>query len=88
MISTIGEAYDHGWKVTVRCAWGRREGMKTIRDCPDYVELDLRTLIWTRGRDFPLDLLGSRMKCMRCGSRRVRVLFHPPATGSAARVAG
>jgi hypothetical protein len=40
-------------------------------------DLDLETLIWTRGREFPLSWLESRLKCPRCGSRRVTVLFQP-----------
>jgi hypothetical protein len=38
-----------------RCAWGKREGMKHIRECVYAAELDLQTLVWTRGRDFPLE---------------------------------
>jgi len=28
--------------------------------------------VWTRGRDFPLSLLEIRLRCPRCGARRVR----------------
>jgi Zn finger protein HypA/HybF involved in hydrogenase expression len=41
-------------------------------------ELDLKTLVWTRGEQFPLDQLESRLKCPRCGSRRVKVIFTVP----------
>jgi hypothetical protein len=78
MISTIGEALDHGWRISARCARGKREAMKSIRECIASVDIDLETLVWTRGREFPLDSLSARLKCPRCGSRRVRVLFHPP----------
>jgi hypothetical protein len=88
MISTIGESWDQGWKITVRCAWGKRDAMKSIRECIASVDLDLETLVWTRGRAFPLDSLATRMKCPRCGSRRVRVLFHPPPGKSNVRAAG
>jgi len=88
MISTIGEAWDQGWTITVRCAWGKRDAMKSIRECIASVDLDLETLVWTRGRAFPLDSLATRMKCPRCGSRRVRVLFHPPPGSGAIRAAG
>jgi hypothetical protein len=30
MIETLAEARDNGWKITARCAWGPREGMKRI----------------------------------------------------------
>ena len=71
--------------IAVRCAWGKRDAMKSIRECIASVDLDLETLVWTRGRAFPLDSLASRMKCPRCGSRRVRLLFHPPPGSSAIR---
>lgn len=77
-----------GWTITVRCAWGKRDAMKSIRECITSVDLDLETLVWTRGRAFPLDSLATRMKCPRCGSRRVHVLFHPPPGSGAIRAAG
>jgi hypothetical protein len=77
-VETLGEAYTLGWRVTARCAWGKREAMKSVRECTYRYELDLRTLIWTRGRDFPLSHLESRLKCPRCGSRRVAILFDVP----------
>lgn len=84
-IETIGEALDFSWRVTVRCAWGPRDGMKRIRQCVYSAELDIATLVWTRGRDFPLDTLASRLKCPRCGSRRVRLAFSlPPIQNRAA----
>ena len=78
MIATLGEAHDLGWKLTVYCRFGKREGMKAIRECTARAELDVETLVWTRGRDFPLTRLDSRMKCLRCGSRKVLVTFEPP----------
>jgi hypothetical protein len=48
---------------------GRRDGMKRVPECAYDGELDLPTLIWTRGRDFPLTMLERRLKCPRCGSR-------------------
>ena len=74
-VETIGEAYDRGWRITARCAAGKRETMKRARECHETVSLDLATLVWTRGRNFPLDRLASRLKCPRCGSREVRVIF-------------
>src|SRR4029078_10184125 len=60
-VESLGEALDYGWRVTVRCAWGPRDGMKRIRECVYGGELDLKTLVWTRGRDFPLARLESRL---------------------------
>lgn len=79
MVSTLGEAWDAGWRIRVKCAWGKRDGMKSIRECVDSAELDMASLVWTRGRDMPLTLIAERLKCPRCGSRRVRVFFDPPS---------
>ena len=46
---------------TARCAWGKqREGLQSKRECVYGAELDLETLVWTRGRAFPLSMLASR----------------------------
>lgn len=88
-IETIGEALDFSWRVTVRCAHGARDGMKRVRECVYGGELDLTTLVWTRGRDFPLSRLESRLKCPRCGSRVVRLAFSvPPVPQSQRRATG
>jgi hypothetical protein len=84
-VETIGEAYDLGWRVMVRCAWGPRDGMKRTRECVYGGELDLLTLLWTRGRNFPIGMLESRLRCPRCGSRRIRVAFTVPSTRARAR---
>lgn len=78
-IETLGEALDLSWRLHVRCAFGRCEGLKSIRACAWGVELDVETLTCTRGRDFPVDRLQSRLRCLRCGSRHVRLAFSPPA---------
>src|ERR1035437_7386967 len=77
-VETIGEALDFSWRLTVRCAHGPRDGMKRVRECVYGGELDLQTLVWTRGRDFPIARLESRLKCPRCGSRQVRLAFSVP----------
>ena len=79
-----GDAFAAGWRITARCAWGKREGMKTKRECTYTRELDLETLIWTRGPNFPLSSLDGRLMCPRCRSRRVAVLFQPPTVSNAA----
>jgi hypothetical protein len=78
-IETIGEARSLGWRVTVRCNYGRAESPRaqSSRECNYRQELDMETLVWTRGRDFPLSRLESRLRCPRCGSREVVVLFQP-----------
>ncbi len=77
-VETLGEAYRAGWRIHVRCAWGKRDGMKSIRECITRAELDLKTLIWTRGEAFPVSNLDSRLKCPMCGSRKVAVIFDIP----------
>jgi hypothetical protein len=78
MIETLAEARDTGMRITARCGWGRREGMKSIRECKASVPLDLESLIWTRGAAFPISMLEGRLKCPACGSRKVVLLFDLP----------
>jgi hypothetical protein len=80
-VETLGEALDQGWGLKVRCAFGRKDGLKSIPECIYRDMLHLPTLVWTRGREFPLSRLGERLKCPRCGSRRVFVLYEPPRQG-------
>ena len=84
-IETIGEAYSLGWRVTARCAHGREDGpsSKSSRQCIYRKGLDMETLVWTRGKAFPLSRLESRLRCPRCGSRNVVVLFQPPTNVAA-----
>jgi hypothetical protein len=63
----------------MRCAWGNRDGMKSVRQCTYRYDLDMQTLVATRGRDFPLSRLETRLRCPRCGSRRVVVVFDVPS---------
>lgn len=77
MAETIGEAMDAGWEISARCAWGRREGLKSVRQCLWKHRLDIVTLVATRGRDFPLAMLSQRMRCPVCGSRRVAIAYLP-----------
>jgi hypothetical protein len=77
-VETLGEALSLRWSVTARCAWGSREGMKSIRQCNARYDLDLQTLVWTRGAAFPISMLVGRLKCPRCGSRRIALMFNLP----------
>src|SRR5215218_8435886 len=60
-VETLGEAWRLGWKLTARCAFGNRDGMKSIRACIYRAPLDMQTLVWTRGPNFPLSRLESRL---------------------------
>ena len=78
-VETLGIARSLGWRVHMRCANGYREGMKSIRRCVYRKQLDLDTLVCTRGPNFPLSRLESRLMCPACGGRRVTVVFEPPS---------
>jgi hypothetical protein len=84
-METLGDAIAAGWRITVRCAWGKRDGGKSRRECVYRRELDLETLVWTRGSNFPLSSLDGRLMCPRCRSRRVAVLFQPPTVSNSAK---
>ena len=86
-IETLGDAYALGWRVRARCSHGRADDArrKSSRECGYRKELDLETLVWTRGRAFPLSRLDVRLRCPRCGLRDVVCLFEPPASAGAAR---
>ncbi len=77
---TIGEAYSLGWRVTARCVHSREDGAhsKSSRTCIYRKELDMETLVCTRGRAFPLSRLESRLRCPKCGSRQMVVMFSVP----------
>jgi hypothetical protein len=78
LVTTLGEAFRLGWRVKGKAAMANA--------CRTIAELDMRTLVWTRGEAFPLDMLESRLKCPRCGGRRVQVIFEPPAAPGISRV--
>jgi hypothetical protein len=68
-------------RMFVRCAFGKRDGLKSIRECIHNYELDVETLLWTRGPNFPVERLASRLMCPRCNSRKVRVEIYTPVNG-------
>jgi hypothetical protein len=70
------------------CRFGKRDGMKSIRACAAYIDIDVATLIWTPGHDFPIGRLETRMKCPRCGSRRGLFAFEPRENEARQRVRG
>jgi hypothetical protein len=84
-VETLGDAHSYGWRITARCIGGVEEDRRSRRDCVYRAELDVSTLLWTRGRDFPLARLETRLKCPRCGSRRVALMFSVPPQTQRAR---
>jgi hypothetical protein len=59
---------------------GPRDGIKRKCECECIysAELDIETLVWTRGRAFPLAWMQERLRCPLCGSRRVTVAYILP----------
>jgi hypothetical protein len=78
-IETLGDAFTHSWRITARCSGGVVDDRAHTRPCVYREESHLHTLVWTRGRNFPLARLESRLMCPRRGCRRVVIVFHPPA---------
>jgi hypothetical protein len=77
-IETLGEADGLSWRVRVRCVRGYIESPVRVQPCDYQAVLDMQTLVWAKGRNFPLGRLGSRLMCAKCGSKDVNVIFEPP----------
>ncbi|MET4636590.1 hypothetical protein ABIE08_004553 [Kaistia defluvii] len=87
-VETLRDAYRAGWTAKARCLGRDASTKKGTRPCLQTVELDLGTLVWTRGRDFPLARLPERLMCPACGCRRVMVTFDMPGKGFRALLTG
>ncbi|HTJ58039.1 MAG TPA: hypothetical protein VL418_10800 [Devosiaceae bacterium] len=87
-IETLGQAYDAGWKLKVRCA-RTREGLKSKKPCATSgMTLDLATMLWPHGRACPITWLAGRMRCPLCGSKQVLFMWvQPPAPATVRRSA-
>jgi len=48
------------------------------KKCEYKAELGMQTLVWSKGRNFPLGRLGGRLMRPRCGNRDVNVILDPP----------
>src|SRR5258707_13930224 len=80
-ITTLGEAWRLGWRIRVRCLLvGRKPKTRdrTAVFCDTTTELDMNTLVWTRGEAMPLDRLSTLFRCPKCGSPKITVAFHVP----------
>src|SRR5262245_36677507 len=53
-VETLGEAYNLDWKIHMRCLDNGMRGLKHGRECGYRTDLDMKTLVATRGRDFPI----------------------------------
>ncbi|MCZ4073554.1 hypothetical protein [Agrobacterium sp. LMR679] len=54
MVETIGEAFNADWQLFARCVDGRVDLGHAALKCEWRYDLDMMTLVATRGRDFPL----------------------------------
>jgi hypothetical protein len=79
-IETLGDALTAGWRVHAKCIDGSVEQTHSTRKCHYTKELNLETLVWTRGRKMPLSDLKDRMMCPQCGGRRISIIFDPKPT--------
>ncbi len=87
-VETLGEAWNLSWKIHIRCLYDGQDGLKRNRACGFRCELDMMTLVCTRGRAFPLARIAQVLRCPRCGCRDVSVMFStPPNTQSNAAAA-
>ena len=77
-IETLKDALSAGWRVHARCIDGKVDNTRSMAKCHYRAELDLETLVWTRGPHMSLAGLNDRMMCPRCGNRRVNLIFEPP----------
>jgi len=84
-VETLGVARSLSWRVHMRCNGGYREYTRSMRKCVYRKQLDLETLVATRGPNFPLSRLESRLMCPSCGNRSVTVVFEPPSNAQVGR---
>jgi hypothetical protein len=80
-VDTLGEAWKLGWRVRVRCFLVGCKPKTTDRTtvwCDTSMELDMTTLVWTRGENMPLERLQGLFRCQKCGSRKITVAFDEP----------
>jgi hypothetical protein len=69
-----------GWGVIVKCNTidGWKEGHRNkALSCHSSHEMDMKTLVWTRGAILVTQLSG-RLRCPACGNEKVIVLFEVP----------
>jgi hypothetical protein len=81
MVKTLGQAWKLGWRVKARCLVTvpkPKSRDRTSTYCDTTTELDMKTLVWTRGELMPLELLHDRLRCPKCGNRKVQVFFDIP----------
>jgi hypothetical protein len=81
-IETVRDVWWAGGRIHFRCTWGRRAGLKTIRECG----FDLMTLMIARGACLMSDL-ANKVRCPMCVSHDVGSASLPGSSGAAAMLA-
>ena len=77
-IRTLGDAFAARWSIRMRCLRGNHRGIVKIEPCRFETELNMETLVCTRGRAFPLSRLARRLQCPNCGENNLELLFDVP----------
>ena len=75
VVQTLKQAWHLGWRVRVRCyVFGphHKRGWRDHTLCDYSAELDMLTLVWTRG-NISLDELRNRFRCPKCGNPKITV---------------
>jgi hypothetical protein len=89
MVRTLKDAWHAGWRIRVRCyVFGphHKAGWRDHVICDHSTELDLKTLVWTRG-NLPLAVWEKKLRCPRCGNMRIQVIYEIPNQPNANRIA-
>ena len=66
------------WKVHTRCANGYRQETRSMRRCVYRKQLDLETLVCTRGPNFLALKAGGEIDVPGLWKQKVTVVFEPP----------
>jgi hypothetical protein len=55
-VQTLGEAWKLGWRARAHCIWfgPNKSGTRRVPWCDTTTDLDMKTLVWTRGERMPL----------------------------------
>jgi hypothetical protein len=77
-LGTLGEVYSAGWGIRIKCARSEQRAIVKLDRCAFETALSMETLVCTRGRDFPLARIASRLRCPNFGNMGVHVLFDVP----------
>lgn len=86
-MSTLGDAWTHGWEISVFCEGGIEPGPRKHKHCDFKYDIDMLTMLITRGRAFPLCDLPNKMRCPRCGLLGLKMFYYVPGGRDEKKVA-